>query len=337
LTNKEAATSIDAVPESKKDAAGARPGQKFYIQGLGIGFFYILVVAFFSIESRSFFTYSNALNILDNVVVLGLVSIGQCIAIVSGGFDLSVSGVLPVGAVLFTILTNAGMNTGLAILCVVAVGAAVGVCNGLIIAKLKINPLITTLGTLSIGTGLAYSITNGVTIALENPDAGFLSDFVLPNVPYFLPVFIAIVIVSDLVLRYSIFGRVLYSVGGNREASKLAGIRVDLATVSVYAVSAALAAFAGVVASSQLLAGSATVGSSAALSSVAAVILGGASLAGGIGGIRGTLVGVLLLGTITNGMALIQVPTFYQQIATGVILLLGVGFARLREILAQSE
>jgi ribose transport system permease protein len=329
--------SIDAVQKTGKSIVRPRRARRIHIQDLGIGLFYVLVVVFFSIESRSFFTLSNALNILGNVVILGLVSIGQCLAIISGGFDLSVSGVLPLGAVLFTLLTNAGMNTALAIVCVVIIGGVIGVFNGLIITKLKINPLITTLGSLSITTGLAFSITNGVTILLENPDAGFLSDFMLPSVQYFLPLFVLIAIFFDFVLRYSIFGRVLYSVGGNREASKLAGIRVDLATISVYALCAALAAFAGVVVSSQLLAGSATVGSSAALSSIAAVILGGASLAGGVGSIRGTLVGVLLLGTIANGMILIQMPTFYQQIATGVILLLGVSFARVREIFSRGD
>jgi ribose transport system permease protein len=328
---------IDTMREPEKSAAKPRSVRRIDVQDLGLGIFYVLVVVFFSIESRSFFTFSNALNILANVVVLGLVSIGQCLAIISGGFDLSVSGVLPLGAVVFTILTNAGMNTALAMACVIFMGGAIGVGNGLVITKLKINPLITTLGSLSICSGLAFSITNGVTITLDNPDAGILSDFLLPNVPYFLPVFVLIAIFSDFVLKYTIFGRILYSVGGNREASKLAGIRVDLATVSVYALCAALAAFAGVVTSSQLLAGSATVGSSAALSSVAAVILGGASLAGGVGGIRGTLVGVLLLGTIANGMILIQMPTFYQQIATGVILLVGVSFARLREILSRGD
>ena len=126
----------------------------------------------------------------------------------------------------------------------------------------------------------------------------------------------------------------LYAIGGNREASRLAGLRVDLLTVLVYMLCSMLAALAGVVVSSQLLAGSATVGADAALQSIAAVILGGAALTGGVGGLPGTLIGVLVLGTIANGMALMQVPAFYQQIATGAILLLAVGFGRLRGVLS---
>jgi len=142
---------------------------------------------------------------------------------------------------------------------------------------------------------------------------------------------------AAFLLRFTIFGRMVYAVGGNPEASRLAGIRVDLVVIAVYVLCAALASFAGVVVSSQLLAGSATVGADAALSSIAAVVLGGASLSGGIGGIGGTMIGVLILGTVANGMALLQVPSFYQQIATGGILLLGVGFARLREVLTREN
>ena len=124
------------------------------------------------------------------------------------------------------------------------------------------------------------------------------------------------------------------AIGGNREASRLTGLRVDEITILIYILCAALAAFAGVVVSSQLLAGSATVGANAALTSIAAVILGGAALFGGVGGVGGTLIGVLVLGTIANGMALMMMPAFYQQIATGAILLLAVGFGRLRAIVA---
>lgn len=301
------------------------------VQTLGIGTFYILILLFFSFASAEFFTYSNAVNILTNVSVIGIVALGQALAIISGGFDLSVSGVVPLGAVTFALLTNAGLNVPLAVIAVIAVGGLVGLANGLVVTKLGINPLITTLGTLSIGVGTAYSLSSGVTIPLAHPSAGVLANQAWAGVSYYLIAFIVLSIITFLMLRFTVFGRMLYAIGGNREASRLAGMRVDLVTNLVYIQCAALAAFAGVVVTSQLLAGSATVGADAALTSIAAVVLGGASLTGGIGGIPGTLIGVLVLGTIANGMALLQVPAFYQQIATGIILLLGVGFARLRE------
>lgn len=328
-------------PDVSNQGAGATGGKATYlrrvVQTLGIGFFYLLVVSFFSLSSEYFFSYSNALNILTNVAVIGVVSLGQAFTIISGGFDLSVGGTLPLGAVLFALLVNAGFGFPTAVAIVVLAGALVGLFNGLVITKMKINPLIATLGTLSITSGLAFTISNGVTIPIADVANGWLADYIVFGISYYLVAFVLLAVVMGIVLRFSVFGRMLYSVGGNREASHLAGIRVDLVTIVVYVLCAALSSFAGVIVASQLLAGSATVGADAALSSIAAVVLGGASLAGGVGGISGTMIGVLILGTIANGMVLLQVPSFYQQIATGAILLLGVGFARLREVISRNS
>lgn len=304
-------------------------------QFFGIGVFYVVVVICFALTSDSFLSYSNALNILTNVTVIGIVALGQTLAIVSGGFDLSVSGVVPLGAVCFVIFSNAEMATPVAMLLVILVGATVGVFNGLIVTKVGINPLIATLGTLSITAGLAYTLTNGVTIPLRDMDAGVLAERTFGKIPYYVIMLVGLSLIIWFAMRYTVVGRRIYAIGGNREASRLAGLRVDEITIAIYAMCAAMAAFAGVVVSSQLLAGSATVGANAALTSIAAVILGGAALFGGVGGVGGTLLGVLVLGTIANGMALLMLPAFYQQIATGAILLLAVGFGRLRAVLAR--
>ncbi|MDC9822777.1 ABC transporter permease [Devosia sp. ZB163] len=308
---------------------------RILLQVFGIGTFYLVVLVFFAFASPYFFTYSNATNILTNVAVIGIVAMGQSLAVISGGFDLSVAGTLPLGAVVYAVLINAGVPIPVAMLVVVLAGSAVGLINGLIITKIKINPLIVTLGTMSIAGGVAYTVSNGVTLPFANYDAGILAEHFMPGVAWYVLLFVGIAIATAALLRFSIFGRMIYAVGGNAEASRLAGIRVDLVTIGVYLFCGALAAVAGIVVASQLLAGSATVGSDAALSSIAAVVLGGASLSGGVGGIAGTLIGVLILGTVANGMALLQVPAFYQQIATGLILLMGVGFARLREVLGR--
>ena len=313
---------------------GREAVRRLGIEAFGLSTFYILVLVFFSITSEQFLSFSNALNILTNVTLIGIVSIGQALAIISGGFDLSVSGTVPLGAVTFAIFVNDGIPIPAAMVFSVLSGSAVGLANGLIITKIGINPLITTLGTLSIGVGLAYTVTNGLTTPFTNLDAAVLANTTVGGIPYYVLAFIVLAVAGWLMLRNTVFGRMLYAIGGNREASRLAGIRVDLITTIVYVLSGSLAAFAGVVIASQLFAGSATVGSSAALSSIAAVILGGAALTGGVGGIPGTMVGVLVLGTISDGMALQAVPAFYQQIATGVVLLLAVGFGRLRTIMS---
>ncbi|QOZ23794.1 ABC transporter permease [Bradyrhizobium sp. CCBAU 51753] len=325
-------------PESAADPAIRRQRLvRVLLQFFGMGFFYLLIVVSLSFASPFFLTWTNAANVLTNVTVLGIVALGQSLAIISGGFDLSVGGVLPLGSVLFALFSNAGVSVPVAIALVILIGAIVGLINGLIITKIKISPLIVTLGTLSITAGLAYAVTDGVTVPLTNADAGVLADPAFANVPWYVVSFVVLALASSFLLSATVYGRMLYSVGGNPEASRLAGIRVDLVTISVYVLCGSLAAFAGVVVSNELLAGSATVGSDAALSSITAVVLGGASLSGGVGNMGGTLIGVLILGTMANGLALLHVPSFYQQIVTGTILLIGVSFARLREVLAREE
>jgi ribose transport system permease protein len=298
-------------------------------QMLGVGGFYIALIVFFSIRAENFTQSGNLVNILSNVAVIGVVALGQALVLISGGFDLSVSGTVPLGGIIFTSAANHGYGvTGAAALAVLA-GVGVGIVNGLIITRIKINPLVTTLATLSITSGLAFTVSNGITITLNDPnDAPLGLD--LWGMPRYVWTTIGLSIVVFLLLRYTTFGRMLYAMGGNVEAARLAGLRVNAITVSVYVISGGLASFAGVLLAQQLLAGAPTVGSTANLESITAVILGGASLTGGTGGIPGTLLGVLVLGTVSNGMALMQVPTFYQQIATGVILLLAVGLGWVR-------
>ena len=304
------------------------------MQGLGLGGFYIIVLLYFSLSAPYFFSSSNAVNILSNVSVIGIVTLGQALVLIAGGFDLSVAGTVPLGGVIFTMLINRGVDIPEAWFIAVLAGVGVGVVNGLIITRIGINALVTTLGTLSITSGLAYVVTAGETVGFNDLSKGPI-DNVVAGMPLYVWTMIGISILAFVVLRFTVFGRMIYAIGGNREASRLAGIRVDLVTTSVYAISGGLGCFAGVMLAQQLLAGAPTVGATAALTSIAAVILGGASLSGGVGGIPGTLVGVLVLGTIANGMALMQVPSFYQQIATGAILLLAVGFGRLRVVFGQ--
>jgi ribose transport system permease protein len=303
------------------------------LQVFGLTTFLLGIVVYFSSTSDAFLTRANMITILSNVAVIGIVSIGQTFAIISGGFDLSVSGTVPLAAVVYAKLVNGGASLGLAMAGALAAGAAVGIVNGVIIAKFKINPLITTLATLSITGGLALAITNGLTETMNRFDAGFLAEESFWTIPRHVWALVVLAVAGVFVLRYTIFGRALYSMGGNREASWLAGMRVDMLTIGVYVICATLASFAGIILAMQLLAGSATLGNDSALTSIAAVILGGGSLTGGIGGVVGTLTGVLVLGTLSNGMAIEQVSAFYQQIATGVILLVAVGFSRLRTVL----
>jgi ribose transport system permease protein len=328
-------TGTEVAPTASEQAGGPVQRHRWtvreiIIQASGIGTFYVIVLIFFSFEAKNFLTYSNFAAILAAVAVLGIVSIGQVITIISGGFDLSVSGTLPLGAVAYAELVNHGINFILATLLVILIGCVVGLVNGFLVARLGINPMITTLGTLSIAGGLAYTITNGLTLPFTNMAAGFWGNNAFASVQWGVVALVVLAVIGFVVLRFTVYGRSLYALGGNREASRLAGISVIRLTGSVYVICGACAALAGVVTASQLLAGSPTVGVTVNLSSITAVILGGAALTGGVGGVPGTMLGVLLLGTISDGMALMQVQTFYQEIATGAVLLVAVGFSRLR-------
>lgn len=305
------------------------------IQTVALWAFLAILVAVFGSLSDAFFTSTNAINILANVAVIGIVSIGQTFVIVSGGFDLSVSGTIPLSAVLYAQLVNAGVPPVPAIVLVLLVGAVVGVVNGAAITRLRINPLITTLATLSITEGLALTISQGLTEPIVDVSAGFLAEQSVGEIPNQVWALLVLALLAHFVLRRTVLGRSVYALGGNREAAWLSGMRVDALTVAMYVVCGALASFAGVILASQLLAGSGTLGQEAALQSVSAVILGGASLAGGEGGVIGTMMGVLILGTLANGLALLHVSSFYQQIATGVVLLLAVALSRARTTLAR--
>lgn len=297
-----------------------------------LGLFIVALCVAFSVLTGSFDTGSNAVTIVSGSAVLAMVSLGQTFAMISGGFDLSVAGVAPLAAVVFCILSNDGLPATAAIGAVIAIGVLVGLVNGTIITWIGINPLITTLGMLSITGGLAYAASSGITVSLNDPGAGFLANPLPGNVPLFVVITIVLAVVGWLLLRFTTVGRSVYAVGGNRSAAWLAGIRVNGLTVLVYAMCGALAALAGVVVASELLAGSGTVESTAALDSIAAVVLGGAALAGGEGSVAGAMLGVLVIGIIGNGLQLIHISSFYQQIATGAILLLAVGTQRLRRL-----
>ncbi len=320
-------------PIGRGRSASRAWSRRLLVELLGIGGFYVIVVAYFSARVPDFLSGDTLQTILAGATVLGIVAVGQTFAIVSGGFDVSVGGVVPLGAVLYGELL-ARMGLVPAMIVTVALGAVVGLVNGGLIARLKINPLIGTLAMLSVAGGLAYIVVGGETKPLPTDgNGGVWGETSLLGLQNGTIAFIVIAIVATLVLRSTTYGRSIYTIGGNREAALLAGLRVEALSVSVYVLSSMCAAFAGAVAASQLLAAAPSVGTDTTLNSIAAVVLGGASLAGGVGGVPGTVLGVLLLGTTTTGLGLLQVASFYQTVITGLVLLIAVAFGRVRELL----
>ena len=300
----------------------------------------IVIGVVLAFATPHFLTAPNVIVILQTMSVLAIASIGQTLVIISGGFDLSIGGVLPLSGVVFATVANVvpgPLSTVIAVLASIGIGVAFGLLNGVFITKLGVNPLITTLGSFSIAGGAAYLVNAGQITVLAKPESSVLAGPAFGTITWDVVIFVGLAVLASLVLHLTIWGRRIYALGGNREAVRRAGVKTDRATIWVYVWCAALAALAGVVATSQLQAGSASTDVNAALSSVTAVILGGATLTGGVGTIHGTILGSLLLGVIANGLNLLQIDSFYQTVLTGVILLLAVGTTRLRGSLSRTE
>ena len=292
----------------------------------------VLLCVIFSLTSDVFLTWRNALNVIDQITVLGILAIGMTAVIVIGGIDLSVGSILAFSMMMMGWLyQSVGVPLGLAIVAGLLVGTACGLVNGLLITRAKLPPFIATLTMMSVGRGLANIITEGRQI-VGYPDwftnlstvrhFGFLSVTVA--------IFIVLSIISWAVLRYTTIGRSLYAIGGSPEVARLAGIRVRKLTMSVYALSGLLAGLASVALACRLNSSQPSAGTGYELDTIAAVVIGGASLNGGVGGIRGTVVGVLIIGVLRNGLNLSGVSPFVQQIVIGVVIALAVAADTLR-------
>jgi ribose transport system permease protein len=292
----------------------------------------VLLCVIFSLISDVFLTWRNALNVIDQITVLGILAIGMTAVIIIGGIDLSVGSILAFSMMMMGWLyQSVGVPLGLAIVAGLLVGTACGLVNGLLITRAKLPPFIATLTMMSVARGLANIITEGRQIV------GFPEWFTnLSTVRHFgflsvtVAIFIVLSIISWGVLRYTTIGRSLYAIGGSPEVARLAGIRVRKLTMSVYALSGLLSGLAAIALACRLNSSQPSAGLGYELDTIAAVVIGGASLNGGVGGIRGTVVGVLIIGVLRNGLNLSGVSPFVQQIVIGVVIALAVAADTLR-------
>lgn len=291
---------------------------------------WLLLSAVFAIWSPYFLNVHNALNIGRSVAVTLIVASGTTIALVGGLIDLSIASVMNLTAVVIGSVSAAGLPMGLAILVGIASGTFVGLVNGLVITRLRINPIIVTLATAGIVQGAAYIVTSGEAKPITSSTLDFLGTSSILGVPVSIVMSLAVAIITFFILRKTIFGRMVYMVGGNSVASSLAGINIDRWRVLFLLASSFSASLAGLL----LLAKVGSVIPDAAtgteLSIIAAVILGGTSINGGAGSMQGTVVGVLILGTLTDGMTLLNINAYWQSIAAGLVLILAVAADRLR-------
>lgn len=286
----------------------------------------ILLCIGFSFASEYFFSARNALNILDQVTVLGILAIGMTAVIIIGGIDLSVGSVLAFSTMMLGwLMRDAGMPLPLAIIFAILAGGGCGAVCGLLITFGRLPPFVATLAMLSAARGLANILTDGRQII------GYPAWFSeMATVRHFgflsvtMSIFIVLAILGYLYLKFRAGGRNLYAIGGNAEVARLAGIRVRLANIWVYAFSGLLAGVAGVALAARLDSSQPSAGFTYELDTIAAVVIGGASLNGGKGSIGGTIVGVFIIGVLRNGLNLLAVSPFVQQIIIGAVIAVAV-------------
>ncbi|AOZ89082.1 ribose ABC transporter permease [Bacillus xiamenensis] len=296
------------------------------MQKLGPFLGLIILVAIVSILNPAFLEPLNILNLLRQISINALIAFGMTFVILTGGIDLSVGAILALSSALTAGFIVSGMDPILAIIVGCIIGAILGMVNGLLITKGKMAPFIATLATMTIFRGLTLVYTDG------NPITGLGSNyaFQLFGRGYFLGIPVPAItmlltfIVLWVLLHKTPFGRRTYAIGGNEKAALISGIKVPRVKIMIYSLAGFMSALAGAILTSRLNSAQPTAGTSYELDAIAAVVLGGTSLSGGRGRIVGTLIGVLIIGVLNNGMNLLGVSSFYQSVVKGIVILIAV-------------
>jgi ribose/xylose/arabinose/galactoside ABC-type transport system permease subunit len=283
------------------------------------------LVAIIGVQNEDFFLTSNLINIGVAISLLGVVSIAMTVVIVSGGLDISVGSTAGLASVAAAGALTAADSAAFGVAAGIGCGAVAGAVNGLIITVGRVNPVIATLATYSAYRGVAFAVTDGEAVAVDNDTfIAIGSDRVL-GIPYPVIVLGVVAVAFFVFLRYTDVGRNIYAMGGNPVAARLAGISLSKYRLGIYTLSGAVAGLAGVLLTAKTLAGEPSAGTAGLeLEAITAALLGGCALAGGKGTVVGALLGVTIIGVLDNGLILLNVPSFYQLIAKGALLVIAV-------------
>ena len=286
--------------------------------------FIVVLALILSVTSSSFASTGNLIAVALGLASSGIVATGMLVTLAAGGVDLSVGSVLALGGVIAAVAVNAGVPVPLAFVLAILCGSLIGLINGLLITRVGINPLITTLGTMGIARGAAYVITQGSPIGGLPDSFGYVGQNDFLGLPLPVWVLAAVVLIADFLMRRLAWARQVYYVGGNEAAARLSGIAADRVKLRVSVICSTLAALAGVLSASRFSVAAPSEGLGIELIAIAGGVIGGASLAGGQGRVLGAFLGVLLVAMVNNAMVLYQVPVYWQQMVSGSILLVAV-------------
>ena len=324
------AVSADAIAAPR--VRSSRRIRAEHIRDYGIVVFAIALFIYFSIASSVFLTKNNLLNLVFQNATIGVAACAVTLTIIAGNFDLSLGSIFVLAEVL---AAWAAVHIGVwwAFPVAIVSGALMGAINGLLVTKLRINAFLATLATALTFGGIAVGVTKGgLLITPSSSVFTFIGQNRVAGVQYPVIIFALVAIVLQLVLAFTVFGRHLYGVGGNREAARLSGLKVDRTVIITFVITGAACGLAGLIDASTTGSGSSDLsglGGQLALLAIAGVALGGTSIFGGIGSVWRTVVGVLILGMITNGFDLLAVPDYWQDVVRGILIICAVAISSL--------
>ena len=307
---------------------------KKFMQKDGVSAVIVLIVLIIvmSFLSKVFLTPNNLVNVLQQVVVYALLGAGMSIVIYTGGIDLSVGAVLALAGISCGYLMHLGCPIFLAIIVGLVLGALIGTASGFFIAYCRLQPMIATLGMLQITRGICLTMTGGKTVTGFDPAFKWLGSGRIPGtiIPVAVIFMIVCYIIMSYITKYRKIGRIIYSIGGNEEATRLSGINVRKYKMLAYTINGLMAAIAGIIYTSKLNSAQGIAGEGYELDAIAAAVIGGTALVGGRGSMWGTLIGAVVMGVIRNGMNLLNISSYIQQIVLGAIILVAVLFDSFR-------
>ena len=295
----------------------------------------IILMAVITIINSNFLTANNLLNLLLQVTSNALIAFGMTFVILTGGIDLSVGSILALSSALTAGLLGSGMPVRLAILISLILGCILGMVNGLLISYGKLAPFIVTLATMTIFRGATLVYTNGNPITKGLSDSflfQFLGQGYIVGIPFPVIIMFIVFIVLYVLLHKTAFGKSVYAIGGNEKAAYISGVKLNKVKIIIYSISGIMASISGLIITSRLSSAQPTAGASYEMDAIAAVVLGGTSLSGGKGRILGTLIGALIIGVLNNGLNIIGVSAFWQQVVKGVVILIAVLIDRFKVV-----
>lgn len=280
-----------------------------------------------TIINPSFLTTNNLLNLLLQVTANGFIAFGMTFVILTGGIDLSVGSSLALSSALAAGLIGGGLPVPVAIVLAICLGGLFGMLNGLLIAYGKLAPFIVTLATMTIFRGATLVYTNGNPVTKGISDSflfQFLGQGYIVGIPFPVILMFLVFVILAILLHKTAFGKAVYALGGNEKAAYISGIKLNKVKIIIYTISGMMASLSGLIITSRLSSAQPTAGASYEMDAIAAVVLGGTSLSGGKGRIWGTLIGALIIGVLNNGLNIIGVSAFWQQVVKGIVILIAV-------------